>query len=599
MTKRSATTSLAATVLLGAIAIACRESAPPAPTKLYEVGDNAWYEGNVTRLDISPDGHRALFGLFRKRHLVDLTTGEEDQTTLAKGLDQVGGAVFCGPTIILRDGLRGTDRGWFLPQGDQLQLIPSLPEDAVITCNADGKSMAYYRAGQPRAGVFVGQPPDFKNYPLDGDASAAAFTPDGSKLLATSINDAGVSSLVEITIGTGANRSIAKDLDMMPGPNTIGVSSDGRHIYLALASAGAPDNAARHQPMAMRYLQIYELDATTGARRSIVATDQDNYDPNVVDGYLYWSRVLTHKAVAVIPATGGQVREIMEGADLPMWSPDARRISYTYDRDRMADGALPMDVGVISVDSGANRTSEPAAFVTGYHEDFTAAWSPDGHWIAWHSHRPPTPVPFYESPGHTDDIYLRIADDTKAPELRLTDFGWEVGPAYWAPDGRRLLFSGWLKGGTPFMDRLWIATIDPKSGKLLHADLLPLPAGMRSTRWAIWSPDGKAIAVEDDQGDGKRILWVMRPDGSHARKLTDYTGNTYGALDWSPDGKSIIYTGLADGRNQLFTIPSAGGTPQQFTRDPANVLHPRFSPNGHWIAVSHLEKSHQIWREKL
>jgi Tol biopolymer transport system component len=208
-------------------------------------------------------------------------------------------------------------------------------------------------------------------------------------------------------------------------------------------------------------------------------------------------------------------------------------------------------------------------------------------------------VPFYESPGHTDDIYLRIADDTKAPELRLTDFGWEVGPAYWAPDGRRLLFTGWLKGGTPFMDRAWVATIDPKSGKLLHADLLPLPAGMRSTRWAVWSPDGKAIAVEDDQGDGKRILWVMRPDGSHARKLTDYTGNTYGALDWSPDGKSIIYTGLADGRNQLFTIPSAGGTPQQFTRDPANVLHPRFSPNGHWIAVSHLEKSHQIWRQGL
>jgi Tol biopolymer transport system component len=599
MTVRSVATSLLLTALCGTAPIGCREPVPPTPTKLYEVADNAWYEGNLSRLAISQDGRQALFRLFGQPHLVALASGQEDQAALGKGLDQVADAAFCGPTVVLRNGRRGAEHGWFEPQGDQLQLVPSLPEDARVTCSADGKSMAYYRSAQTRAGVFAGRPPDFKNYPLDGDASAAAFTPDGSGLLATSINDAGVSSLVEITLSTGATRTIAKDLDMMPGSNTIGVSSNGRHIYLALASPGAPDNAARHQPMAMRYLQIYELDAATGARRSIVATDQDNYDPNVVEGSLYWSRVLTRKAVAVLPASGGDARDVLEGADLPMWSPDGRRMSYTYDRDRMADGALPMDVGVISVDSNAHRTSEPTAFVTGYHEDFTAAWSPDGHWIAWHSHRPPTPVPFYESPGHTDDIYLRVAEDRKAPELRLTDFGWEVGPAYWAPDGRRLLFSGWEKGGTPFIDHSWIATIDPKSGKLLHADRVPVPVGMRSTHWAIWSPDGKEIAIEDDQGGGKRILWVMHPDGSHARKLVDYTGNTYGALDWSPDGKTIVYAGLADGRNQLFTIPSAGGAPQQFTHDPANVLHPRFSPNGRWIGVSHLEKSHQIWREGL
>ena len=30
------------------------------------------------------------------------------------------------------------------------------------------------------------------------------------------------------------------------------------------------------------------------------------------------------------------------------------------------------------------------------------------------------PVPEYSSPGGTDDIYLRLAEDTHAPEVRLT-----------------------------------------------------------------------------------------------------------------------------------------------------------------------------------
>jgi Tol biopolymer transport system component len=315
---------------------------------------------------------------------------------------------------------------------------------------------------------------------------------------------------------------------------------------------------------------------------------------------LYWATVLPHKAVAVVPVAGGDVREVMSGGDLPMWSPDGRRISYTYDYDRMADGALPMDVGVISVDSGVHRTSEPTPFVTGYHEDLTAAWSPDGRWIAWHSHRPPTPVPFYDSPGHTDDVYLRRAEDRHAPELRVTDFGWEVGPQYWSPDGRRLLFSSWDKGGTPYIDKLWIATIDPATGKLLHADRVPLPSTLRSSMWAMWSPNGKEIAIEDNEDNGKRTLWVMHPDGSHAQKLVDYSGNTYGALDWTVDGKAIIYAGLApNGRNQLFAIPRAGGPPRQITQDSANLIHPRISPNGQWIAVSRLERVHQIWKQPL
>ncbi len=589
--------------VLPAFAVASLSAAQetPAGTKVFDMSDNTWFEGNLTQLEVAPGADRALFHLLGHTHLVNIATGREDSAALAGKLDKVDDAAFCGGTLVRR-GRRGIEHGWFLsdgPDGPTDGPSAGLPDDAVLSCSYDGKQLAYYRASAPRTGVFVGPVGAYRAYLFPGDVSGTVFAPDGRSLYATYINDHGVSSLVEITLPSGQTRVVASDLDMMPGGNVISMAPDGRHLYVALASAGAPQNAARHDPQATRFLQIYALDAATGARQRITSSLQDNYDPNVVGHTLYWARVVPHKAVAVIPAKGGEAREVLAGADLPMWSPDGRRISYTYDFDRMADGALPMDVGVISVDHGVHVTSKPAPFVTGYHEDFTAAWSPDGKWIAFHSHRPPTPVPFYESPGHTDDIYLRVAEDRHAPEIRLTDFGWEVGPAYWAPDGRRLMFSGWEKGGTPRIDRVWILTIDPVAGRTLRADRLPLPAAVRSASWAMWSPDGKHVVIEDNQGSNKRSLWVLGADGSDPRKLVDYRGTTYDAVDWSPDGKTIVYSGLVGDLLQLFAIPSAGGEPRQLTHDSENILHPRFSPDGRWIACSRLTKEHIVVKRAL
>lgn len=153
-------------------------------------------------------------------------------------------------------------------------------------------------------------------------------------------------------------------------------------------------------------------------------------------------------------------------------------------RWRLADWALNLDDAVVSVDERANRTSEPSVIVSGYHEDFPPAWSPDGKWTAYHSHRSAKPVPDYSSPGSTDDIYLRRADDIQAPEIRLTDFGWETGPAYWSPDGKNLLFHSWQHGGKPEIEKLFVITLDTQSGSALKTDMLHLAQEIRSPVWS-------------------------------------------------------------------------------------------------------------------
>ena len=568
------------------------------PSVVHEESDNTWFEGDVTRLVVSNDSQWALFRRLQKIHLISLTTGKEDDKRLTRGLTQVEDAAFCGPGKLARRGKQAAKTGWFLGNGSNPQSI-SLPKDAELACSKDGRTFAFYRESKPADGIFIGSTNPFKHFPFKGDVTGVAFTPDGGSVFALFINEGGVTSLARVPLTDGPVSIVATGLDMMPGSNSIGFSANGNDIYLALVGTRPPDNEARHQPNASRWLGIYDLNRASHSRRPIVVSEQDNYDPNIANHSLYWARRVTHKAVAVVSAEGGQVRELLADADLPMWSPNGRRIAYTFSRDRMADGALSMDAGVMQVDGDAHRTSAPSVIVSGYHEDFTPAWSPDGRWIAYHSHRSSTPVPFYSSPGHTDDIYLRRAEDTHAPEIRLTNYGWEAGPAYWSPDGRKLMFSSWVAGGEAGIDKVWIITLDPQTGRVLQSARLPLPSAIRSAQWTAWSPDGREIAVEDNEGGQNRSIWIVHSDGTRARKLIGYRGTTYDGLDWTPDGKDIVYSGLSGSRMQLFSVRVGGGSPRQLTHDSGNLFQPRVSPDGRWIACSRRVRSEQILRRQM
>ena len=65
------------------------------------------------------------------------------------------------------------------------------------------------------------------------------------------------------------------------------------------------------------------------------------------------------------------------------------------------------------------------------------------------------------------------------------------------------------------------------------------------------------------------------------------------------DGKNIIYSALAGDGLQLFAVPRTGGAPQQLTHDSGNLMHPRVSPDGRWIACTRIVQSKQIWRRPL
>ena len=55
-----------------------------------------------------------------------------------------------------------------------------------------------------------------------------------------------------------------------------------------------------------------------------------------------------------------------------------------------------------------------------------------------------------------------------------------------------------------------------------------------------WSPDGKQILFSR----GSSVLFLMNPDGTNIRQLTENDGNYINKASFSPDGKFIVYSGI-------------------------------------------------------
>lgn len=121
-----------------------------------------------------------------------------------------------------------------------------------------------------------------------------------------------------------------------------------------------------------------------------------------------------------------------------------------------------------------------------------------------------------------------------------------VGDVLFSPDGNRIAYTVVTNGetGRPYA-QLWIMTV---------ADGKSLRVGGDNDRSGdpIWSPDGKSIAFSGRLGD-KSGLFVAKPDGSGARFVHEMEGTNSPVpsqgndIAWSPDAKQIAFISSTPG----------------------------------------------------
>src|SRR5208283_5261833 len=121
-----------------------------------------------------------------------------------------------------------------------------------------------------------------------------------------------------------------------------------------------------------------------------------------------------------------------------------------------------------------------------------------------------------------------------------------------------------------------------------------------------FSPDGKTIAFTG-QYDGNFDVYTIPAEGGEPKQLTflpvavheaERMGVEDEVINWMPDGKRILFLSRRDTFNgwfgRLFTVPVDGGLPERLPIDKGGLTS--FSPDGERIAYNRIFRNFRTWK---
>ena len=243
----------------------------------------------------------------------------------------------------------------------------------------------------------------------------------------------------------------------------------------------------------------------------------------------------------------------------PSWSHDGRRV--VYQQGPIATIARPRAPGEV-------LAGRDPGFELRYASGFPAA-SPDGRRLV---------VSERTGRGRPDDrTGLAVWDTDGTRPRRIFRGDGSVMSPQWSPDGEWITFGA----GAYFQAR------NRRPGRVMvvrpdGSDPRALTEGPENAGFPSFSPDGAQVVyrVWGETAGGLRILDLA--DGTVRTLTTGY--DNFPA--WSPAGDSIVFSRLAGGDFDIFSVRPDGTDVRQLTTAPGGDSHPAWSPDGAHVLFS-------------
>jgi DNA-binding winged helix-turn-helix (wHTH) protein/Tol biopolymer transport system component len=255
--------------------------------------------------------------------------------------------------------------------------------------------------------------------------------------------------------------------------------------------------------------------------------------------------------VRALSASNAEQINGTEGALLPFWSPDSRRIGF------FAAGKL----AIVDLDSGAVRVICEAPFGRG-----GGTWGRDGTIVF---------SPFVDGP-----LY-RVPDRGGAAVsvTRITDPGSGRGHMWpsFLPDGRHFLYSE-ERANDPQGESIYVGSLDGSSPKLIASKT------SGNTEYAAgYLVYGHDHILWAQPFDLRRLEFSGSPTSLTSQELDQERSFSHAEFSVSGNG-TLVFQSLSDSSARLAWFDIAGKEIGQIGG--TGYLDPRLSPDGHYLAVA-------------